>query len=64
MSERLLTTREVAERLRVSVETVLRWVRRGEFEGVVVYLPSRGGIAERQAAFEAALQAEAEQKQR
>jgi len=41
VSERLLTTREVAERLRVSVETVLRCVRRGEFEGVVVYLPSR-----------------------
>jgi excisionase family DNA binding protein len=38
--DRLLTSREVAERLRVSVETVLRWVRRGLLDGVVVYLPS------------------------
>ena len=28
--DRLLTAREVAERLAVSTETVLRWVRRGE----------------------------------
>jgi excisionase family DNA binding protein len=30
VSERLLTTREVAGILRVSPETVLRWVRRGK----------------------------------
>lgn len=41
MTGRLLTTREVADRLGLSVETVLRWVRRGEFDGVVVYLSSR-----------------------
>jgi excisionase family DNA binding protein len=40
VTERLLTAREVAERLRLCVETVLRWVKRGEFQGVVVYLPS------------------------
>ena len=33
-SPRLLTAREVAERLGVSVETVLRWHRRGELPGV------------------------------
>ena len=30
MSERLLTARELAEQFGVSVETVLRWTRRGE----------------------------------
>ncbi len=30
MTERLLTAREVADRLGVSTETVLRWTRRGE----------------------------------
>jgi len=39
MSARLLTARLVADMLAVSAETVLRWTRRGEFEGVVVYLP-------------------------
>jgi excisionase family DNA binding protein len=38
---RLLTAREVAERLGLSVETVLRWAKRGEFVGVVIYLSSR-----------------------
>jgi excisionase family DNA binding protein len=33
-SGRLLTAREVAERLAVSVETVLRWHRRGDLPGV------------------------------
>jgi transposase len=37
---RLLTTREVAERERVSTETVLRWYRRGAFEGVAFRQPS------------------------
>jgi excisionase family DNA binding protein len=36
-----LTTREVAERLRLSPETVLRWARRGDFDGVVERLSSR-----------------------
>jgi excisionase family DNA binding protein len=31
---RLLTAREVAERLGVSVETILRWHRRGDLPGV------------------------------
>ena len=31
---RLLTAREVSERLSVSVETVLRWYRRGDLPGV------------------------------
>jgi transposase len=39
----LLTAREVAERERVSPETVLRWYRRGEFEGVAFRQPG-GGI--------------------
>jgi len=30
VSERLLTAREVADRLGLSTETVLAWVRRGE----------------------------------
>ena len=33
MSGRLLTAREVGERLAVSKETVLRWTRRGELPG-------------------------------
>ena len=33
MSERLLTTREVAELLRVSTETALRWHRSGKLPG-------------------------------
>ena len=40
-SSRLLTTREVADRLGLSPETVLRWARRADFEGVVVYLSCR-----------------------
>ena len=39
MTGRLLTAREVAERERVSTETVLRWYRRGEFEGVAFRTP-------------------------
>ena len=34
-----LTAREVAERERVTTETVLRWYRRGEFEGVAFRTP-------------------------
>lgn len=41
MTGRLLTTREVAGRLGLASETVLRWVRRGDFDGVAVYLSSR-----------------------
>jgi excisionase family DNA binding protein len=33
-AERLLTTREVADRLRVNAETVLRWHRRGDLPSV------------------------------
>ena len=33
MNERLLTVREVAERLRSSPETVRRWLRRGRLRG-------------------------------
>jgi predicted DNA-binding transcriptional regulator AlpA len=40
MTDRLLTAREWADRLRVSPETVLRWYRRGDFEGVAIRLPS------------------------
>jgi excisionase family DNA binding protein len=39
MTERLLTAREVADRLGVSAETVLRWARRGVLPAV--YLSSR-----------------------
>jgi excisionase family DNA binding protein len=34
MADRLLTAREVAELLGVSVETVLRWARRGELPAI------------------------------
>ena len=34
MSDRLLTARELGERLGVSPETVLRWVRRGELPAI------------------------------
>lgn len=33
MSERLLTVREVAERLRTSEESVRRWLRQGKLRG-------------------------------
>jgi excisionase family DNA binding protein len=39
VSGRLLTARVLADMLDVSAETVLRCTRRGEFAGVVVYLP-------------------------
>jgi excisionase family DNA binding protein len=39
VTERLLTARELADRLGVSVETVLRWARRGKLPAV--YLSSR-----------------------
>jgi excisionase family DNA binding protein len=39
VTERLLTARELAERLGVSTETVLRWARRGRLPAV--YLSSR-----------------------
>jgi len=34
MADRLLTARDVAERLDVSAETVLRWTRRGELPAI------------------------------
>ena len=34
MTDRLLTAREVAERLGVTAETVLRWTRRGELPAI------------------------------
>ena len=39
MTDRLLTTREVADRLGLAPETVLRWARRGKLPAV--YLSSR-----------------------
>jgi excisionase family DNA binding protein len=51
MADRLLTARQVGARLVVSTETVLRWVRRGEFEGVVIWLPG-GAIRFREDRFE------------
>ena len=39
MTGRLLTARKVADRLDFSSETILRWTRRGDLDGVVVYLP-------------------------
>jgi predicted site-specific integrase-resolvase len=35
-----LTARELADRERVSTETILRWTRLGYFEGVAFRLPS------------------------
>jgi excisionase family DNA binding protein len=35
----LLNVRQAADRLLVHPETVLRWYRRGEFEGVAMRLP-------------------------
>ena len=34
MADRLLTARVVAERLDVSAETVLRWIRKGELPAI------------------------------
>jgi excisionase family DNA binding protein len=34
VSERLLTARDVADRVGVSTETVLRWTRRGELRAI------------------------------
>lgn len=34
MSERLLSTRDVANRLGVCAETILRWTRRGELQAI------------------------------
>lgn len=34
MTDRLLTARVVAERLDVSTETILRWIRRGELPAI------------------------------
>ena len=53
MAERLLTAREVAERLAVSTETVLRWYRRGEIPGI--RLPG-GAIRFREGDIEARLE--------
>jgi excisionase family DNA binding protein len=53
MTDRLLTAREVAERLGVSPATVLRWVRRGELPAI--RLPS-GAIRFRESELEAWLE--------
>jgi excisionase family DNA binding protein len=50
VTERLLTARELAERLGVSAETVLRWTRRGEVPAL--RLPG-GAIRYRPGAIEA-----------
>jgi excisionase family DNA binding protein len=39
VTDSLLTVRQVADALGFSTETILRWNRRGEFEGVVIRLP-------------------------
>jgi excisionase family DNA binding protein len=49
---RLLTAREVADIIGMNPETILRWTRRGEFEGVVVRLPG-GAIRFREEQFDA-----------
>jgi excisionase family DNA binding protein len=41
MRERMLTVREVAEQLRVSTETVRRWLRDGKLHGL--WLSDRAG---------------------
>ncbi|MGH3006526.1 MAG: helix-turn-helix transcriptional regulator [Gaiellaceae bacterium] len=56
MRERLLTARELAERLGVSSETVLRWTRDGEVPAI--RLP-RGSIRYRPDAIEAWLEGRA-----
>lgn len=53
MSDRLLTARELADRLGVSTETVLRWTRRGELPAI--RLPGRA-LRYRERAFEAWLE--------
>ncbi len=55
MTGRLLTAREVADRLDVHPETVLRWTRRGEFDGVVLRLPG-AALRYREDRFEAWLE--------
>lgn len=54
MTEPLRTARQVAERLGVSTETVLRWHRRGELPGI--RLPG-GAIRFRESDIEARLAA-------
>jgi excisionase family DNA binding protein len=51
VADRLLTAREVAGQLGFSAETVLRWWRAGEFEGVAVPMPG-GAIRFREAKLE------------
>ncbi|MBX6754529.1 MAG: helix-turn-helix domain-containing protein [Thermorudis peleae] len=41
MAERMLTVREVADQLRVSPETVRRWLRDGKLRGL--WISDRGG---------------------
>lgn len=55
MTERMLTAREGADRLGVKPRTILRWIRRGELDGVVVYLPG-GMLRLRESRFEAWLE--------
>ena len=55
MTGRLLTAREVAERLGVIAETVLRWTRRGELPAI--RLPG-GAIRYREAAARGVARAE------
>ncbi len=50
MTDRLLTAREIAERINVSTETVLRWTRLGELPAI--RLPS-GQLRYREAEVEA-----------
>ena len=57
MSERLLTAREVAERLGVSAETVLRYTRAGELRGIRLPGTTRGRLRYRPEEVEAWLEA-------
>ena len=53
MNDRLLTARELAERLGVDTETVLRWTRRGELPAIRLPGTKRGRLRYRESDFEA-----------
>ena|SRR5204862_3747898 len=57
MTERFLTAREIAERLDVSPETVLRYTRLGYLRGIRLPGTVRGRLRYREEDFEAFLQA-------
>jgi excisionase family DNA binding protein len=53
VSDRLLTARELAERLGVDTETVLRWTRRGELPAIRLPGTKRGRLRYRESDYEA-----------